>query len=51
MGDIPSAFQIPKGCRFNTRCAMTKDKCFKLEPEKKYINESHYTFCHFSDEL
>jgi len=51
MGDIPSAFQIPKGCRFNTRCAMTKDKCFKIEPEKKYINESHYTFCHFSDEL
>ena len=51
MGDIPSPFKIPKGCRFNTRCPMAKDKCFEIEPEKKYINESHYTFCHFSDEL
>tara|TARA_B100001123_G_C15329060_1_gene1030599 strand:+ start:2753 stop:3736 length:984 start_codon:yes stop_codon:yes gene_type:complete len=47
-GDIPSPFNIPKGCRFNTRCSFAKDICFKTEPEKKYTSNNHYTFCHFS---
>ena len=50
-GDIPSAFNIPKGCRFNTRCSYAKDICYETEPEKKYISNNHYACCHFCEEF
>ena len=48
-GDIPSPFDIPKGCRFNTRCSLAVEKCFYSDPEKKIISNNHYTFCHLCD--
>ena len=32
-GEIPSAKNVPPGCRFHTRCFMAEERCRKEEPE------------------
>ncbi len=45
-GDVPSAIEPPKGCRFHTRCPRKiGDICEKVAPEP-HIEEGHATFCH-----
>ncbi|WP_142413617.1 oligopeptide/dipeptide ABC transporter ATP-binding protein [Hathewaya massiliensis] len=36
-GNIPSASNIPKGCRLRTRCPYADDYCKVLEPELREI--------------
>ena len=31
-GDIPNPMDIPKGCRFHTRCPYVEERCRRLEP-------------------
>ncbi len=31
-GTVPGLLNLPKGCRFNTRCPYAKDLCFETEP-------------------
>jgi oligopeptide/dipeptide ABC transporter ATP-binding protein len=45
-GDIPSAFNLPKGCRFNTRCENKKPICTEIEPKLLEIDKEHYVACH-----
>lgn len=45
-GDLPSPINIPKGCRFNTRCPYATEKCRRVEPEMKIINNDHQVACH-----
>jgi oligopeptide/dipeptide ABC transporter ATP-binding protein len=45
-GEVPSAYDIPAGCRFNTRCWKSLDVCFSLEPEITEIEGGHFTACH-----
>lgn len=48
-GEIPGAGNIPKGCRFHTRCPYVTDICRKEEPELKQRKESgHFSACHFN---
>jgi oligopeptide/dipeptide ABC transporter ATP-binding protein len=32
-GEMPSAVNPPKGCRFHTRCPYSKEECIKKEPD------------------
>jgi peptide/nickel transport system ATP-binding protein len=51
-GEIPSAADIPKGCRFHTRCPYAKDECInKPEPELQVDNDGHFVACRFYKEL
>ncbi|MCL6003291.1 MAG: ABC transporter ATP-binding protein [Thermoplasmatales archaeon] len=45
-GEIPSFVNLPKGCRFSTRCPYVFDKCQSLEPEMKEVKGGHYVACH-----
>ena len=44
-GEIPNPTNIPKGCRFVTRCPMKKRICSEIEPKMLKIN-SHEVRCH-----
>lgn len=45
-GDVPSAANIPGGCRFHTRCYKADDRCGREEPELKEVCPGHFTACH-----
>ncbi len=50
-GDLPSPANPPSGCRFHTRCPMARDKCKVDDPELREITPSHFSACHFAEEL
>jgi len=45
-GEVPSAINIPPGCRFNTRCPYAWDTCRKEEPPLVEIEKDRYVACH-----
>ena len=45
-GLIPHILELPKGCKFCTRCSEVMDKCWENEPELKEINPGHFVRCH-----
>jgi peptide/nickel transport system ATP-binding protein len=49
-GEVPSAVDIPPGCRFHPRCSYAKEICKTTEPELRKITESHLVACHFYEE-
>jgi oligopeptide/dipeptide ABC transporter ATP-binding protein len=44
-GDIPSAINIPSGCRFRTRCNYAEKACEETEPELIPVSSTHYVAC------
>jgi oligopeptide transport system ATP-binding protein len=44
-GEVPGAYRIPRGCRFNTRCWRRMDVCFRDEPELKEVKAGHSAAC------
>ncbi len=49
-GEVPSATNIPSGCRFHTRCPYAKELCSTTEPEFRMIESGHYVACHYYEE-
>ena len=45
-GEVPSAINPPKGCRFHPRCPNATDKCKTEEPELVDLGNEHYVLCH-----
>jgi oligopeptide transport system ATP-binding protein len=45
-GDVPTPFNPPVGCRFNTRCPMVMDKCREVEPTWQDAGNGHFVACH-----
>ncbi len=47
-GDPPDPVNLPRGCRFASRCPKVVDKCRESEPELTEINGTHRVACYFS---
>ncbi len=45
MGDVPSAFNPPPGCKFQGRCPFVEDRCRKKEIEVYRVNQDHAVRC------
>ena len=45
-GIIPHILELPKGCKFCTRCIEVMDKCWDDEPELKELSPGHFVRCH-----
>jgi len=50
--DIPGSMvdltDLPKACKFNTRCPFRRDKCFDLEPPLEEKDGTHSAKCFFA---
>ncbi len=45
-GEVPSAIDIPPGCRFHPRCPKAFDKCPLEEPDFIDVEKDHFVACH-----
>ncbi|RLL87075.1 ABC transporter ATP-binding protein [Mesotoga sp. BH458_6_3_2_1] len=50
-GVVPDPLDFPDGCRFNTRCPLSTDKCRKEEPPLVEIESEHTAACWHIDKL
>jgi peptide/nickel transport system ATP-binding protein len=46
-GDLPSADNLPSGCRFRTRCWRAAELCSQTEPPLSQLADGHLVACHF----
>ncbi|MCQ2437204.1 MAG: ABC transporter ATP-binding protein [Clostridia bacterium] len=44
-GEIPSAIDIPKGCRFAGRCSHATERCLNEVPTMKEVEPDHFVSC------
>ncbi|GAA0800519.1 ATP-binding cassette domain-containing protein [Clostridium sp. AF19-22AC] len=45
-GEVTSPIEPPEGCRFASRCPNATERCFKVSPEFKEVEEDHFVACH-----
>ena len=45
-GELPSPMNVPKGCRFCTRCPHATEQCRTERPEFREITPGHFARCH-----
>ena len=48
-GDVPSPIDLPKGCRFHTRCPYAFDRCRVDEPKLLQVLPDHFAACHLRE--
>jgi oligopeptide transport system ATP-binding protein len=49
-GDPPSPLNLPRGCRFHTRCPRAEPICTRESPPLREITPGHLAACHFAEE-
>jgi len=47
-GIIPHILEMPKGCKFCTRCSKATEECRNSEPELKESTDGHFVRCFYS---
>ena len=45
-GNVPSIFDYPEGCRFNTRCPEVVERCLQEIPALHEVGPGHCVRCH-----
>ncbi|MFV0400881.1 MAG: dipeptide ABC transporter ATP-binding protein [Oscillospiraceae bacterium] len=50
-GNVPSAIDIPSGCRFHTRCERAMDCCKNEEPPLRAMPDGRQVACHLFDDV
>jgi peptide/nickel transport system ATP-binding protein/oligopeptide transport system ATP-binding protein len=45
-GSLPSLRNLPKGCRFSTRCSICAARCQEEAPEYREVSPGHFVACH-----
>ncbi|MGE5549152.1 MAG: ABC transporter ATP-binding protein [Bacteroidota bacterium] len=45
-GEIPSAVDLPRGCRFQSRCPSVQPECLDYEPALAEVSPGHWVACH-----
>ena len=48
-GSVPHPLDLPKGCKFCTRCKYATDKCREIEPEYREVAPGHMIRCHYPE--
>lgn len=51
LGELPSPINIPKGCRFHTRCVFATQLCREIEPWHIEVSPGHTALCHFATDF
>jgi oligopeptide/dipeptide ABC transporter ATP-binding protein len=44
-GDVPTPINLPKGCRFHSRCPNAQNDCKDIQPEFIEISKRHFVAC------
>jgi hypothetical protein len=47
--DLPSPMNVPRGCRFHTRCPFAQERCRSEEPQLE--GGTHRVACHFWEKI
>ncbi len=45
-GNVPSIFDLPAGCKFETRCKERLERCAQIEPPILEVSPGHWVRCH-----
>ncbi len=45
-GEVPSAANIPRSCRFHPRCLYAMPRCREVQPEMTQVSTEHQAACH-----
>ena len=49
MGEIPSAYRMPSGCRFHSRCPVAMEICSQEDPPQYSVGDGHRAVCLWHD--
>ncbi|WP_026073597.1 ABC transporter ATP-binding protein [Robertmurraya massiliosenegalensis] len=50
-GTVPSLDNVPKGCRFSTRCQYADEKCYEQEPELRSLKDTQKVRCWYAEKI
>jgi len=45
-GAVPHPLDLPKGCKFHTRCPYATERCKTEAPQQREVEPGHYVVCH-----